>query len=148
MWRRLLGGRETKNSPGHQYLISALGWRGKPHQVFRMCIAGDIELVLSPPILEELEQVMEYSKFDFSEQVKNEFLSELITCARLVLPVQKVEVISADPEDNKFLECAVAADADYIVSGDHHLLKLGEYGGIRIVKASEFLETEFPNRER
>jgi len=113
-----------------------------------MCIAGDIELVLSPPILEELEQVMEYSKFDFSEQVKNEFLSELITCARLVLPVQKVEVISADPEDNKFLECAVAADADYIVSGDHHLLKLGEYGGIRIVKASEFLETEFPNRER
>jgi len=129
-------------------LISALGWRSKPHQVFRMCVAGDIKLVLSLPILEELEQVMEYPKFDFPEQIKDEFLSQLIACARLVLPVQKVEVILADPEDDKFLECAMAANADYIVSGDHHLLELEEYGDIRIVKASKFLGKEFPNRER
>ena len=126
-------------------LISALGWRGRPHRVFRMCVAEDIELVLSPPILEELEQVMEYPKFDFPEQIKDEFLSQLIASARLVLPVQKVEVILADPLDDKFLEYAIAANADYIVSGDRHLLNVREYESIRIIKASKFLELEFPN---
>lgn len=88
---------------------------------------------------------MEYPKFDFPEQIKDEFLSELIACARLVLPVQKAEVVFADPADDKFLECAVASNADYIVSGDHHLLNVREYEGFRIIKASKFLELEFSN---
>ena len=48
-------------------------------------------------------------------------------------------VIVADPTDNIFLECAIDGRADYIISGDSHLLNLGEYTGIQILKPKEFL---------
>ncbi|MCG2722043.1 MAG: putative toxin-antitoxin system toxin component, PIN family, partial [Thermodesulfovibrionales bacterium] len=50
-----------------------------------------------------------------------------------------IEAVPEDPEDNKFIECALTCKADYIVSGDRHLLNLKEYAGIKILKASEFL---------
>lgn len=50
-----------------------------------------------------------------------------------------VDVIKDDPADNKYLACAYEGEADYIVSGDHHLLDLGSYQGIDIIKAREFL---------
>jgi len=121
-------------------LISALGWEGKPHQVLGMCMRKQVELILSSPIIEELEVVMNYPKFGFSEEMKREFLAELIECARIVSPAQKVQVIANDPEDNKFVECAIAGEANYIVSGDGHLLSLREYRGIRIINASDFLK--------
>lgn len=121
-------------------LISALGWKGKPHQVLGMCMRKQVELVLSPPIIEELEVVMSYPKFDFSEEMKREFLTELIECSRIVSPAEKVQVVANDPEDNKFVECAIAGEANYIVSGDSHLLSLREYRGIHIINASDFLK--------
>ena len=54
----------------------------------------------------------------------------------------RLTVISADPTDNIFLECAVAGKADYIISGDKHLLDLKSYQGIPIVKARDFLLKE------
>ena len=52
---------------------------------------------------------------------------------------KRVQAVPNDPEDDKFIECAISCNADYIVSGDRHLLNLKEYAGIRILKASEFL---------
>jgi len=52
---------------------------------------------------------------------------------------KQIEVVTDDPEDDKFIECAICCNADYIVSGDRHLLNLKEYAGIKILKASEFL---------
>jgi len=51
-----------------------------------------------------------------------------------------LRVVSADPDDGKFVECAVAAGANVIVSGDHHLLDLGKHGDISILSAAEFLD--------
>jgi predicted nucleic acid-binding protein len=48
--------------------------------------------------------------------------------------------VQDDPDDNKFIECALECRADYIVSGDTHLLNLKEYEGIKIINAGEFLE--------
>ena len=121
-------------------MISALGWKGKPHQVLGMCMRKQIELILSSPIIDELEVVMNYPKFGFSEEIKREFLAELIECATIVSPVEKVQVIANDPEDNKFLECAITGEANYIVSGDRHLLNLRQYRGIPIVNASDYLK--------
>ncbi len=56
-----------------------------------------------------------------------------------VSPTVKLDVIKADPKDNIILECAVAGNADYIVSGDKHLLDLKEFSGIKILKPAEFL---------
>ena len=52
----------------------------------------------------------------------------------------KVNVVKKDPSDNKFIECAIAANADYLVSGDEHLLEIGRYQDTRIVSVREFLQ--------
>jgi predicted nucleic acid-binding protein len=59
------------------------------------------------------------------------------------LPVditQKIFAVQDDPDDNKFLECALQCKADYIISGDTHLLDLKEFEGIKILRAAEFLK--------
>ncbi len=57
-----------------------------------------------------------------------------------VAPARKIEVIKEDPSGNKSLECAIEAQADYIISGDKHLKKLGEFEGIKIIEAKKFLD--------
>jgi uncharacterized protein len=59
--------------------------------------------------------------------------------ARTVKPVVQPDVIKADADDDRILECAVSAGSDYIVTGDSHLLRLGVYNGIRILNVSDFL---------
>jgi putative PIN family toxin of toxin-antitoxin system len=67
--------------------------------------------------------------------------SYVTASAVVVTPAQKLNVIADDPDDNKIIECAVAAGADVIVSGDKHLLRLGQYRGIRIMKVRQLLES-------
>jgi predicted nucleic acid-binding protein len=59
---------------------------------------------------------------------------------RFVQPTESIEVIQADPTDDRILECAVAAGAEVIVSGDTHLLGLGRFRGILIQRVAEFLD--------
>lgn len=59
--------------------------------------------------------------------------------ALLVTPARRFQGVSANPDDDKFLDCAVAAHADAIVSGDRHLLALGSFRGIPILSPAEFL---------
>jgi len=89
---------------------------------------------------QELLRVTEYPKFDFSPLQRLRFISLLIEIATLVEPKKKLKVVKDDPQDNKFLECALEAKADLIVSGDKHLLKLKEYEGIPIVSSADFLK--------
>ncbi len=56
-----------------------------------------------------------------------------------VVPSRRIAVIREDPPDNMFLECAVEARADYIISGDRHLKRLGTFEGIEILAPSEYL---------
>ncbi len=58
----------------------------------------------------------------------------------MVIPEKRIIVIKKDPDDNRILECALAADADLIISGDNHLLELMKYKNIQIVSPSEFFE--------
>ena len=61
--------------------------------------------------------------------------------AELVTPEMDLEAVEDDPDDDKILECAVAGNADYIVSGDSHLLDIEEYRGVEIVSPDEFPST-------
>jgi len=60
--------------------------------------------------------------------------------ARTVTPAVQLDIIKEDPPDNRILECAVSAGADYIVSGDNDLLRLGRYDSIRILNVADFLD--------
>ena len=67
-------------------------------------------------------------------------LTELTGIADFVNPSKTVDVVLEDPEDNRILECALEAGANYVITGDFHLLKLSRYRNIEVVNAVAFLE--------
>jgi predicted nucleic acid-binding protein len=67
--------------------------------------------------------------------------AKLERVAEIVKPDMVLHVIQDDPDDNRVLECAVKGSADYIVTGDRHLLRLGSYEAIAIVTVRQFLDT-------
>lgn len=121
-------------------LISALGWNGKPREIFLKVLNEDLTLVISQKQLEELKEVMNYPKFSFTEEEKDKFLTILQEIALMVETIGGLKVIKEDPDDDVILETAVIGKATIIVSGDDHLLQLKEYAGIKIVTVAKFLD--------
>lgn len=111
-------------------LISALGWDAKPEDCLELVLQDEVTGYISEPILDELARVMDYPRFEFSQSEKQSFHEIILTQFEIVAPRIDLEVIEDDPDDDKIVECAVAADADYIISGDKHLLELEAYDGI------------------
>ena len=121
-------------------LISGILFGGKPRQILEKAIRGEIRLCLSEPILEELKGVLQRSKFDYSPEMIQFILTELTGIADFVDPSETIKVVLEDPEDNMILECAAEAKANYIITGDFHLLKLGRYLNTEVLTAAAFLE--------
>lgn len=96
-------------------------------------------LFISNAILEELQEKLEFAiKQKYINSEKADYLVETIKVIRKVEPEIRIVAVKDDPDDNKILECAVAAEADLIVTMDKHLLKLKVYGGIAIVHPKTF----------
>ena len=98
------------------------------------------EAIVSEEILQEYTEVLQRPKFGFPLWVISDILDYLRTEGIWVSPQKKPKMIKEDPDDNKFLEAALEGKADYILSGDKHLLALGEFEGISIIGSREFLE--------
>jgi putative PIN family toxin of toxin-antitoxin system len=125
-------------------VVSGFLWKGKPSELLGRLDSGEGELLLSVDILEEIERVLEDEKLkpiiERSEQSVKVMMNKIYSMAYIINPRIKLNVIQVDPTDNKVIECAVEGKADYIVSGDRHLLNLREYKRIKIVKAAEIAE--------
>ena len=124
-------------------IISALlSPDGPPAEIIKLWEADRIEVATSLVLLAELERVLEYHRvrehFEDPSSV-TVLLKRFRVVATLVETGPDLDVIERDPSDNRFLECAVAANASYIISGDDHLLAIGEYRGIVILKPADFL---------
>ena len=130
---------KTKVLLDSNIFISALGWNGKPRVILEKCLHGELELVTSPDQLNELMRVMDYPKFDFTEEQKLTLLGIITAIATIVEIPKTLKVIEDDPSDDIILETAMVGNVDYLVSGDPHLLKLKEFEKIKIITASEFL---------
>lgn len=90
--------------------------------------------LLSKPILKEYLRVLAYPKFQLNpDDIRRIVEEELVYFADVVTITHHSTAVRADPSDNKFLDCAVSGQADLLVSGDAHLLALGEYRNIPIV---------------
>jgi putative PIN family toxin of toxin-antitoxin system len=135
-------------------LISAtISRRGSPGKILDLWEKEKFDLVLSPSILEELERVIHYpkiqQKYHLPEERVEQFLGLISNQSITVTPHPKINVIEKDPSDNRYLECAKAGNASYIVTGDRHLLELKEFKGIVILPLAGFialLELEAKNR--
>lgn len=121
-------------------LVSALGWNGAEASVVEMVLESKLELYLSTEILSEFFRVVKYPKFRFADSEIDGFIGRLLSNSVIVNPSQSVKVIIDDPADNKILECALEGKSEFIISGDRHLLSLGEYEGIKILRAVDFLK--------
>ncbi|MHB0867095.1 MAG: putative toxin-antitoxin system toxin component, PIN family [Thermoleophilia bacterium] len=121
--------------------VSAAAFGGKLEILFRLSWnpRRQFKLYTSNEILKETVRVLASDKFQFTREEIADAVATIIEAADVVEPKTKISAVSDEP-DNRILECAVHAKADYIISGDKHLLDLGEYKKIRILKPAQFLE--------
>lgn len=119
--------------------ISGLNFGGKPGEVLDLLIKEELKVFVSPFILSELGNILR-EKFGWADEQVTRVLSLIEAKATEVQPEQRLSVIKEKDADNRILECAVAGEADYIISGDkRHILPLKEYSGIRILSPDAFL---------
>jgi putative PIN family toxin of toxin-antitoxin system len=119
-------------------IVSALLFGGYPERVFLAGLRGEIQLLTSHALLEELESVLRV-KFRLSLRFVKDTLELFKTVAELVETTSQLKVIAEPDDDNRVLECAVDGNAEFIVTGDtKHILPLKEYKGIKILRPSEF----------
>ena len=120
-------------------IVSGLNFPGNERLVLELAVRGRFELYLSTFILEEAAGVLG-RKFDWDEERSSEALRALGNAATVIYPRRLPETIEGGHADNRILECAVGASADYLVTGDRrHLLPLGEHEGVKILNAPRFL---------
>lgn len=119
-------------------LVSAFVFPGGPPEaVYRQVLSGDLAIIVSRPLLAELGRVL-VDKFDWDPAYAEEVVAQLVRIGELVEPRETVDDIDDDADDNRVLEAAAEGDADLIVSGDRHLLALGSWRDIPIVRPAEF----------
>ena len=112
---------------------------GFPAKVLRLARIRKIRVYCSKFILDELKKNL-IVKFDYEAAMAEKLIEEMFKFIRIVRPQEKVKIIKEKDDDNRILECALAAKADYLVSGDKkHILPLKKFRGVRIISATEFI---------
>ena len=121
-------------------LISGLLFGGLPRALIDLATAERFTLITSEKLLDELCEKLD-RKFHFDATDTRQFLEKIRRIAEIAKPDFCLEAVPGDPDDNRVLECAVEGKADFIVSGDKHLLRLGSHAGIAIITVRQFLQT-------
>jgi len=122
--------------------ISAIFWNGKPREVIDLGRDGKITIFTSLDIENEIAGKLK-TTFKLAGEDVNQILLDFSTFTLPIRINKQLIVVQDDPDDNKFIECAVECRANYIISGDRHLLNLKEYEGIKLIKSSEFLKVYY-----
>lgn len=122
---------------------SSISAKGAPAEILRRWQQERFELLVSDPMLAEYERALGYKRVQLRHRMTDGEIHELVAYFRrfatLVETTETLAVIEDDPDDNIVLECAVAGGAEYIVSGDAHLLTLKQYQGIQILSPATFI---------
>ena len=126
-------------------LISGTFWLGPPKEVLHRAKVGFFQVVISPALLAELHDILtrKDKPFRLSTTEAKRVQADLLSYAQVVRPKAHVTVCR-DSTDNRVLECALEAGAEFVVSGDSHLLDMGHFRGIKIVKVRAFLDSLGP----
>ena len=121
-------------------VVSASFWRGKPFDCLVAWAQGRCAAAVSPALLAEYQETMEELRLEYPGRKSVRWVEALTESADLVFPAERATGATLDPGDQMVLECALAAEAECIVSGDKkHLLPLREFRGVRIMNPSDFL---------
>ena len=122
-------------------LISALLFKGELSRIVGLWQKGKIVPVISKETFGELRTVLEYPKFSLSRaEIESLIEHEILPFFEVVNISRHGKGACRDPEDDKFISCALSANADYIVTGDKDLSDLRKYQSIKIIHASDFMK--------
>lgn len=115
-----------------------------PHILLSLIRKKKIIHVTSVAILEEVEDVLNRQKLIERHRLSSGEIRELIinlaSVSDIIIVKSDVRIIQNDPEDDKFIQCAIDGKADYIISGDNHLLELKSFQQIKILSPKDFLK--------
>ena len=119
-------------------LISAAFFGGTPGRILAKCVSGECQLAVSFDILDEYQRVgtiflSRYPNVDFDR-----FLNLVFTSAVVVQSPSLERRVCRDPDDDKFIACAISTDSEVIVTGDKDLLSISEHAGISILRPKDF----------
>jgi len=114
---------------------------GAPEEVLALAIEQRLQVITSRPLLLELGRVLQ-DKFGWDPERAEAAIAQVLRVGEVVIPQEIVTDIRSDPPDNRVLEAAAEGDAERIISGDRHLLKLRSWRGIEIQDPRTFL-TQF-----
>lgn len=120
-------------------LVSGFMYSGNEREVIKKIYEGEIINFTSRELIIEFVRVIRRRKFRLTEKEQKRILEFLIEISENVKPKKRINVIKEDSEDNRVIECALESKADYIISGDWHLLTMKRYKGIKILNAKRFL---------
>jgi putative PIN family toxin of toxin-antitoxin system len=124
----------------NQFVSSLLVKVGLPAQALDAWRAGAYQLIVSPAILQEVEHTLSYARIQRKYNVSPSNVQRLLTELANSALIFAGSAAPDDPDDEVVLACAIDGRADLIVTGDHHLLGLGEFRGIPIVPVRQLLE--------
>jgi len=113
-------------------IISGLLFGGIPSRIINLAMTGKFICYTSSDILDEIRGVLSRPKFNLSTDEVTYLTTELENLFVITFPKVKIRAVKKDPDDDMILECAIESNADLIVSGDSHLLELGQWQGINI----------------
>ena len=126
-----------------QYISAVIYQGGYPSQLLEAWEAQKFDILISPPILADIHRVLHYPRIvklhRWNTERIGKFIQTLTTDTVLTPGRLELDVVKDDPDDNKIVACAVEGKADYIVSSDVHLAKLGNYQRISIVPPRHLL---------
>jgi putative PIN family toxin of toxin-antitoxin system len=121
-------------------LVSGIFFTGPPYQIIKAWHDRKLKLVISPEILEEYQRVGAALAEKFSAIDLGKILDLVTIKAEMVQAQSLSEPVCVDPDDDKFLACALASKCNVIVSGDKHLLDVSGFRDIRVLKPRDFLD--------
>ncbi len=122
-------------------LISALLFKGELTRMVGLWQSGKMIPIISKETFNELRAVLEYPKFSLSRaEIKSLIEHEILPFFEVVNVSKHVKGACRDPGDDKFISCAISANADCIVTGDKDLSDLKKYQSVRIIHASDFIK--------
>jgi len=121
-------------------IISAMLFRGELSRMVTLWQRGRIIPVICKETFDELITVLKYPKFSLSgDEMKSLMENEILPFFEIVESDKGLKGVCRDPDDDKFISCAISARAKYIVSGDKDLSELRRYKTVKIITPAEFL---------
>ena len=121
-------------------LISGFFFKGLPYQILVSWRDDKVELIVSEEIFEEYTLVCERLNKKYPEIDMKEIIDLIAINAHFYQQIEIRDQITPDPDDDKFIKCAIASGVKTIISGDKHLLHMNGYQGIEVISPSGFVK--------